>query len=92
MGDKNKESELQALRRKLDQINLMLLDVLSMRGKVVSQIGQVKKEIAYPLTDSKREEEILEYLGSHNQGPFSNQQIGEIFKEIFKQSKELQKD
>lgn len=92
MGDKNKENELQALRRKLDQINLMLLDVLNTRGKVVHQIGRVKKEMAYPLTDLKREEEIFKYLAAHNHGPFSNEQIRVIFQEIFEQSKQLQKN
>ncbi|AZR74182.1 hypothetical protein BBF96_12715 [Anoxybacter fermentans] len=87
-----KKEQLQFLREKLDKINLEILKLLNIRGRIVQKIGQVKMEIGYTLIDAKREKEILQNLFLHNQGPFSNQQITAIFQEIFRQSIELQKE
>lgn len=83
--------DLTNLREQLDKINIQLLEILNERGKIVQKIGEKKLELgrteAY---DPKREEEIFEYLFKGNTGPYDNEMIKNIFKQVFDESSKLQ--
>lgn len=83
--------DLTKLREQLDEINLKLLQILSDRGNIVQRIGETKRESGRTSAyDAKREEEIFEYLSKHNQGPYDDEMIKNIFKQIFEESTRLQ--
>lgn len=86
------EDELKELRREIDRLNKELLKILSSRAEIVKKIGRIKQKKGMPLVDVKREDEILEKIKSQNKGPYSSEQIAEIFQEIFRQSVDLQKE
>ncbi|SEJ02711.1 3-deoxy-D-arabinoheptulosonate-7-phosphate synthase /chorismate mutase [Deinococcus reticulitermitis] len=79
------------LRAEVDQINRELLTLLSRRGEVVTQIGHAKTAEGRPNHyDPAREEKQLRDIESLNPGPFSNNTVKAIFKEIFKASLALE--
>ncbi len=84
--------ELDSLRSQLDDINLKLLQLMSDRAVVVQQIGQVKKKQGIDRFDPVREREMLNQLVAKNNGPFDDNTIRHLFKQIFKASLELQED
>lgn len=84
------DSRIVSLRKEVDQINRQLLRLLSQRGKLVSEIGRVQTELGLSHYDPEREEEMLAYLSKENPGPFSDQTIKRLFKEIFKASLHLE--
>lgn len=77
---------LKELRGKVDVINLQLLELLNQRARVVSEIGKVNSNLGNPFYDPVREGEMLQALEMANQGPFSNDTIKALFKEIFRAS------
>jgi 3-deoxy-7-phosphoheptulonate synthase / chorismate mutase len=84
------DERIQALRREVDRVNRELLRLLSERGRLVQEIGRIQTELGLPHYDPKREEEMLAYLTRENPGPFPNETIKKLFKEIFKASLDLE--
>lgn len=79
----SESTRLYALREQIDEINLKILDLLCQRGQITSEIGRMKRAMGVPIYDPEREAEMLEMIQRANRGPFSNETIGALFKEIF---------
>jgi 3-deoxy-7-phosphoheptulonate synthase/chorismate mutase len=86
------ENVLDELRRELDEMNLNLLDLLNQRAALVQRIGEVKKKQGINKFDPEREKAMLNRLVEHNQGPFSDDTVRYLFKQIFKASLDLQQE
>src|SRR5690625_5179067 len=80
------------LRKKLDEVNLELLERINYRAELVQEIGQIKDKQNTKGFDPVRERDMLNKIIDANTGPFENSTIEHIFKEIFKAGLELQKD
>ncbi|RLB54100.1 MAG: 3-deoxy-7-phosphoheptulonate synthase [Deltaproteobacteria bacterium] len=80
------EGRLQDLRRELEDINHAMLRLLGRRGRVVRQVGELKRELGMPLFVPQREQQMLERLVQSNPGPFPEQTIRHLFREIFSAS------
>ncbi len=83
---------IEKLRKRLDEINLEILELLSERGQIAQEIGKEKKKAGVNRFDPVRERKMLDILAEKNKGPFDTKTIQHIFKEIFKASLELQED
>jgi 3-deoxy-7-phosphoheptulonate synthase / chorismate mutase len=83
------EHTVNQLRQQLNEINLQLLQLLNRRATLVQEIGGIKKNQGVDKFDPEREKEMLDQLMKHNQGPFSDQTIRYLFKQIFKASLDL---
>ncbi|TLS39083.1 bifunctional 3-deoxy-7-phosphoheptulonate synthase/chorismate mutase [Pseudalkalibacillus caeni] len=84
--------QIEELRKKLDEINDNLLDLINERAEIVQQIGRVKKTQGMNRFDPVRERKMLDMISEKNEGPFETSTLQHIFKEIFKASLELQED
>ncbi|EIA39757.1 bifunctional 3-deoxy-7-phosphoheptulonate synthase/chorismate mutase [Thermus parvatiensis] len=84
------DERIQALRKEVDRVNREILRLLSERGRLVQEIGRLQTELGLPHYDPKREEEMLAYLTAENPGPFPDETIRKLFKEIFKASLDLE--
>ncbi|HEC2155301.1 chorismate mutase [Staphylococcus delphini] len=78
-------------RERINLINLQILELLSSRGELAKKIGEEKRKLGLKVYDPKREEEIISQLLDQNRGPFDDEAIKDIFEEIFKASRDLQK-
>lgn len=81
---------LDLYRNEIDSINLQILKLLSLRGELSKKIGHEKNKQKKAIYDPKREKEMIVNLLEHNNGPFDNNSIERVFKEIFKISTNLQ--
>ncbi|GAB7388900.1 bifunctional 3-deoxy-7-phosphoheptulonate synthase/chorismate mutase [Bacillaceae bacterium] len=83
--------KLDELRKKVDAINLQILELINERAKLVQEIGQLKLKQGINRFDPVRERQMLDLILENNKGPFANSTIQHLFKQIFKASLELQK-
>ena len=86
------DDRLKELRGELDQINMELLHLLSRRADIVGRIGHIKQARGVPSFDPEREKQQLDALVQENPGPFSNDTIRHLFKQIFQASLGLQEE
>ncbi|KAB2855850.1 MAG: chorismate mutase, partial [Anaerolineae bacterium] len=75
---------LQELRGQIDVINLKILELLNERARIASDIGKVQLELGTSFYDPQREAQMLKALELANNGPFSNDTIKALFREIFR--------
>lgn len=78
------QNRLHELRTEIDEINLQILELLNKRAEVASRIGTVQSELGTQFYDPQRESEMLTALQQANNGPFSNETISALFKEVFR--------
>jgi 3-deoxy-7-phosphoheptulonate synthase/chorismate mutase len=84
------QDQLNQLRGQVDQINLQILELLNQRAHVVSDIGKVQQALGTSFYDPQRESQMLTALEQNNKGPFSNETIKALFREIFRASMALE--
>ncbi|WP_019122053.1 bifunctional 3-deoxy-7-phosphoheptulonate synthase/chorismate mutase [Brevibacillus massiliensis] len=84
--------EVDLLRQQLDEINLQILGLINKRAELVQEIGKEKLKQGINRFDPERERQMLNLLVENNDGPFSDDTIRHLFKQIFKASLDLQKD
>jgi len=85
-----KEKTLQNLRRTIDEIDEKILDLLNQRASLVIEVGHVKNAEKRDFHVPSREREIYERLTSKNRGPFPNEGLKSVFREIISASLALE--
>ena len=76
----SKKKELDSIRKKIDELDTELLQMLNQRSSLAIEAGETKKEEV--IYKPEREAYILRQLIKINTGPLSDKQIVNIFKEI----------
>jgi 3-deoxy-7-phosphoheptulonate synthase / chorismate mutase len=84
------QDRLQELRLQIDVINLQILDLLSKRAQIARDIGKVQSEMGTSFYDPQREAYMITQLELNNKGPFSNETIKALFREIFRATMALE--
>ncbi len=84
-------TRLEELRGQLDKINVQLLELMSERASIAVEIGKEKERQDTKLFDPVRENKMLEELVALNKGPFTDDTVRYLFKQIFKASLDIQK-
>lgn len=82
--------ELGKLRKEIDGIDNEILGLLNKRARNVLDIGHIKRNEKAKFYSPEREREILERLTSLNKGPFPNEAVKVIFREILSASLSLE--
>lgn len=78
------------LRKKIDSLNLQLLELLSERARIAESIGELQSSQGLSHYDPVREQKMLEDLSAANRGPFENATVHSLFKQIFQASMHLE--
>lgn len=84
-------NKLESYRSEIVSLNHQILDLFSKRGELAQKIGEEKLKQGTRIYDPQREKEMLNDLIDSNKGPFNDNTIKQLFKEIFKASTDLQK-
>lgn len=82
--------ELSKLRQEIDGIDEEILRLLNRRAEVVLRVAEIKREKDEKFYVPQREREIIERLKKLNRGPFPNDALRIIFREIISASLALE--
>ena len=83
-------AELDKLRKKIDAIDDEVIDLLNRRSEVVIEVGNIKRTQKSRFYKPDRERQILERLTAQNKGPFPNDALKAIYREILSASVSLE--
>ncbi len=84
------EPNLDQLRKELVDLNFAIMHLLNRRATVVEQVHAVKKRDGVPTYVPEREQQMLDQLLTANPGPFPDDAVAHVFKEIFRTSVAMQ--
>ncbi|MGE4318381.1 MAG: prephenate dehydratase [Deferribacterales bacterium] len=82
--------ELDKHRHNIDDIDQKILELLNKRAKEAMSIGEIKKAAGEPLYVPSREKKIFERLTGMNSGPFPNDALRSVYREIISASLSLE--
>lgn len=83
--------EIEDYRNRIDDIDKTIGALLNERLNACMEIGKIKKQEKLDVTDSSREEQILQNVSEFGDCKETQHAIREIYKKIFEESKKLQK-
>ncbi len=82
---------LQRLRKEIDELDDQILSLLNRRAEAVVEVGKIKSDRKMRFYVPEREVEILRRLTAANPGPFPNEGLKSIWREIISASLSLEK-
>lgn len=88
MSEKN--HPLSSLRDSIDSVDSRIMELLNERSRLVIEVGRLKQAESREFHVPNREREIYERLTAMNPGPFPNEAIRSVFREIISASLALE--
>lgn len=80
---------LHALRLKIDEQDLNILQAIEQRGRVVEEILLLKQSAGLPAFDAIRERQLLERLRARYRGPYDWPAVEGLFRSLLEMSRTL---
>jgi len=84
-------AEIEAWRRRIDQIDEQLMRLLNSRLACAVEIGRLKRVLGLPVYSPDREAWILERVMRENPGPLDPTAVGRVFERIIDESRRLER-
>ena len=78
-----KKHTLESLRKKIDEIDTLLIDTISERARCAQQVAEVKQDQGdQTYYKPEREAQVLRRVMEKNQGPLGNEDMARLFRQI----------
>jgi len=74
--------EIADWRRKIDELDGQLVQLLNERAKAALEIGKLKKNAAMAIYEPGREKTVFDNVFAANPGPLPNEQLQHIYERI----------
>ena len=82
---------LSDLRRRIDEIDRKLVELLNERSRCALKIGKLKQEAHIPLYQPDRENEVLANAEANNKGPLTDAAIRRLFERIIDENRSAER-
>ncbi len=83
---------LDEIRKRIDELDARLVQLLNERTEAAMEIGRVKQETGQEIYVPSREKAVLDRVVSLNQGPLNNDSVMAIYREIMSAALALEHD
>jgi chorismate mutase len=83
--------EIADWRKRIDEIDAQLAELLCERSNCVIEIGKIKRKRDLPVYDPEREKEILARVMRNNRGPLENEALKRLFERILDESRRVER-
>ncbi len=78
-------------RRKIDEIDRRLVELLNERSKCAIEIGKIKRSQNLHVYDPDREQEILNRIKESNTGPLDSERLQRLFERIIDECRHIER-
>jgi chorismate mutase len=79
-------------RKKIDELDRRLVELLSERASAAVEIGRLKRNTNLPIYEPDREREVFGNVSKINPGPLPERDLVRIFERIMDVMRNIQKD
>lgn len=83
------KKELEGCRKNIDKIDTKMIKLLNKRGKLVQNIGKIKKKLNMDISQLERERQVIERMTLKSK-ILKNASVESIWREIIKACKLIQ--
>jgi chorismate mutase len=78
-------------RKKIDEMDLRLLELLNQRAHAAQEIGKLKRNTRMPIYEPDREKLIFENVRKANRGPLPDSELRHVYERIIDVMRNIQK-
>ena len=78
-------------RKRINEIDQLLVKLLNERSQCAVEIGHIKKKLNVPAWQPQREAEILRNVVKSNRGPLDDAAIRRLFERIIDEARSLER-
>lgn len=79
-------------RKKIDEIDQKLVEILNQRAQAAQEIGRLKRQAELPIYEPDRERIVLEQVREQNRGPLQHRHLIQIYERIMDVMRNIQKE
>jgi|ERR1700756_797287 chorismate mutase len=79
-------------RKKIDDIDRKLVEILNQRAQAAQEIGRLKRQTDLPVYEPDRERIVLDHVQEWNGGPLHHRHLLQIYERIMDVMRNIQKD
>lgn len=79
-------------RKKIDELDRKLVELLSERAQAAHEIGKLKKNVGMPIYEPDRERNVFENVRKANKGPLQDREMLRIYERVMDVMRQIQKD
>jgi chorismate mutase len=83
--------DIENWRRRIDEIDRQLVELLNERSRCAMEIGHIKQEAKLPLYQPEREKEVLAKAEENNRGPLPDKAIRRLFERILDEARTVER-
>jgi chorismate mutase len=80
------------LRRRIDDLDELLVRTLSARAACALEVGRQKKLLGLEIYQPTREAEVLAHVQQINPGPLNNESMKRLFERIIDEARRLERE
>jgi chorismate mutase len=92
MTPKEAAAALEDCRRRIDEVDRLITDLLNQRARIVELIGDIKQQVEMPVYEPKREDMVYANITAHNAGPLRADALKRVYERIIDEMRTLQRD
>ena len=85
------EREIEAWRKRIDQIDSQIIGLLNSRSACAVEIGKLKHAAGLPIYSPEREKSILDRVMRENPGPLDPTAVKRVFERIIDEGRRLER-
>ncbi len=86
------EMDIRGWRKKIDELDRKLVELLNERARAAKEIGRLKRQTQMPIYEPDREKIIFDNVSDVNRGPLADTELRQVFERIIDVMRKLQKD
>ena len=79
-------------RKRIDEIDRKLLDLLNERSRCAIEIGKLKRAENVRVYDPEREREILQRVKAENKGPLDEEGLQRLFERVIDECRRIERN
>ena len=84
--------DIEDWRRKIDELDRKLVELLSERARAAVEIGKLKRDTSLPIYEPDRERVVFENVQEANRGPLPGRDLVRIYERIIDVMRNVQKE
>jgi len=83
--------EISDWRKKIDELDVEIVRLISKRAEAAQAIGEIKKTAALPVYEPRREQQVFDQIRAANPGPLADAELLHVYERIIDVMRTLQR-
>jgi chorismate mutase len=90
-GNQDDREAMEGWRRRIDEIDLLLVQLFNERTQCAIEIGHIKKRLSLEIYSPQREAQVIANVTTANGGPLDSEAIRRLFERVIDEARRIER-